>query len=312
MDELEMIQHPQIHGLNLFFDTIHYRASHVHPELELLLVLEKPLIISCDAKCCRVEPGQLALFQPNQPHEVYKEQDQCTLLCMQVSPALFSSAYPLLNRIAFDDILLQPYFSAHELQAIGQKLMELARCYLTREQSYELLCIGNVALLLYQLLQQMPKRVMSQGETRIRDRRNDRLLRMIEFVNQNYMHKIRLTDFAELEHLSVNYLSGFIKETMNQSFQSYVDTVRFNAARKQIASGCDSLIDVCLDCGFSDYRYFSRAFRTRLGITPAQYQQQCQQQCPPSQEQPRLSQGASSMEQFYSREQSLAMCDRYG
>ena len=31
-----------------------------------------------------------------------------------------------------------------------------------------------------------------------RERRNARLLRLIRFVDQNYMHKIRLSDFARL------------------------------------------------------------------------------------------------------------------
>jgi AraC-like DNA-binding protein len=31
------------------------------------------------------------------------------------------------------------------------------------------------------------------------------------------------------------------------------------------------MLDVCVDCGFSDYRYFTRAFRQYLGMTPEEY-----------------------------------------
>lgn len=306
MDEMEIIQHTQMPGMSLFFDTVDYRTPHIHPELELLLVLEEPLVISSGLKRYRAEPGQLALFPPNIPHEFCKDQNRCTFLCIQASHSLFAAAFPGLGRIAFEELLPFPYLSQEENHRVCQDLMEMARSYLTQQEGYELFCVGKLAMLLHLLLQRVPHHTMSREESRKRDRRNDRLSRLINYVDQNYMHKIRLTDFAESEHLSLNYLSGFIKETLNQSFQEYVNTVRFNAACTQIAAGTDNLIDVCMDCGFSDYRYFSRTFRERLGMTPAAYQQQC----PTVLEQPSIRRSLHSLEQFYSREQSLALCDR--
>ena len=43
--ELEIIRYPQTDGLCMFFDTIDYRTAHFHPEWEILLVLENPLLI---------------------------------------------------------------------------------------------------------------------------------------------------------------------------------------------------------------------------------------------------------------------------
>lgn len=308
MDELEIIQHTQIPGMTLFFGTIDYRTPHVHPELELLLVLEEPLIIGSGLKRYRAEPGQVVLFQPNQPHEFYKEQGRCTVLCIQVSQSLLGATFPGLSRITFNDLLPLSYLTPEEGTNMRRDFMAIARSYLNQQEGYELFCVGKLSLLLYVLLQRVPHHTMSREETRNRDRRNDRLSRLIDFVNQNYMHKIRLTDFAASEHLSLNYLSGFIKETLNQSFQEYVNSVRFNAACKQIASGTDTLIDVCMDCGFSDYRYFSRTFRERLGMTPAEYQQQ---QIPASLEQQPIRRSLHSMEQFYSREQSLELVEKH-
>jgi AraC-like DNA-binding protein len=58
---------------------------------------------------------------------------------------------------------------------------------------------------------------------------------------------------------------------MNQTFQDYVNSVRFSHACKRIAEGKLSMLSICLESGFSDYRYFSRAFQENYGMTPAEY-----------------------------------------
>ena len=90
------------------------------------------------------------------------------------------------------------------------------------------------------------------------------------------MHKIRLSDFARAERRSMSYLSHFVKEALGQSFQEYVNTVRFHCACKLIAAGQRRMLDVCVASGFSDYRYFSAAFQKRLGMTPEEYSRQPQ------------------------------------
>ena len=58
---------------------------------------------------------------------------------------------------------------------------------------------------------------------------------------------------------------------MNQTFQDYVNSVRFRHACKLIAEGNLSMISISMEAGFSDYRYFSKAFQDAYGMTPAEY-----------------------------------------
>ena len=41
MNEIEIIHHAQIRGISMFFDTVIHRTAHIHPELEIVLVLER-------------------------------------------------------------------------------------------------------------------------------------------------------------------------------------------------------------------------------------------------------------------------------
>ena len=49
---------------------------------------------------------------------------------------------------------------------------------------------------MYRLLAAAPHVLLTAEENAERERRNARLLRLIRFVDQNYMHKMRLSDFA--------------------------------------------------------------------------------------------------------------------
>ena len=56
-----------------------------------------------------------------------------------------------------------------------------------------------------------------------------------------------------------------------------MNTVRFHAACKLLATGQDKLLDVCYNAGFSDYKYFSATFLQRTGMTPEVYRQRIQE-----------------------------------
>lgn len=142
---------------------------------------------------------------------------------------------------------------------------------------------------------------MSAEEQANTEQRNTRLMR---FVDENYMHKIRLSDFAAQENRSVSYMSHFVRETMNQTFQDYVNSVRFNRARQMIGEGSESLVSICMASGFSDYRYFSQTFLKHYGMTPAEYRRHAQVEL---REQDAPSYSLHSREEIFSPQRSLIL-----
>lgn len=304
MNEVEIIQHPQISGLSLFFDTVDYRTPHVHQEWELIWILEGALSLRCGQAQAVAGPGELLLFNPDQPHEFHKVEQSCTFLCLQASP----HSFPALDRRRVERARPGESLTEAEIVWVKQTLLSVMEVYLQRPACFELLCMGQTCLLFHRLLSRMPCHVMTAAEAAEVERRNTRLARLLAFVDENYMHKIRLSDFAEQEGRSMSYLSHFVKQTLNQSFQEYVNTVRFNCACKRIASGHQKMLDVCMESGFSDYRYFSRTFRQRLNMTPEEYSRQT---TTPAQNTAKVHHSLHSLERFYTREQSLELLKKY-
>ena len=56
--EIENIHHPQIKNMNLSVYDVGYRAAHLHPEIELILVLKG------DPLCTPLHPLTTAILRP--------------------------------------------------------------------------------------------------------------------------------------------------------------------------------------------------------------------------------------------------------
>ena len=98
------------------------------------------------------------------------------------------------------------------------------------------------------------------------------------------------------------------KQNMNQNFQEYVASVRFQRACKLIAAGNRKMLDICMEAGFSDYRYFSREFKRHFGMTPEAYSDIIRRGAINTD---RMRSSIHSVERFYTREESLKLMQRW-
>lgn len=303
MREVELVQHPHIRGLSIFLDTVDYRSPHIHKELELLWLLEGRMEVHGTQGDFRAGAGDLVLFNPKQTHSFHKLAGACTFLCIQASPHFFAYGFPAVEGLRFDESLAA--LSGGSRREVCRMLFQMAPPYLRRDPGFELLCAGLLSLVLHRLLE-VPHHMLSEAEGLEQERRARRLDRLIDFVEENHRHKILLSDFARREGRSMSYLSHFVKENLGQSFQEYVCAVRFQTACTLIAAGQERLLDVCTESGFSDYRYFSRTFRERLGLTPEEYRARLLEQAAPEADRP---QNPRSLERFYTSEESLRLLE---
>ena len=299
MSELEIIQHPQLGGISIFFDTVEYRTPHFHPEWELIWITDGDLTVISGRREELCRKGELCLFAPKQLHEFRQRGAAATFLCLQIAPQVFACSYPALGALSLEDFCTRDSLSDEQAERIRCQLKALMGEYLAAEPYYELRCVEGCARILGELLSALPVRRLSEEEISHADRRSERLDRFLRYVDEHYTQHVSLEAFARQENCSVSYMSRFLKTQMNQSFQEYVNSVRFHCACRLIAAGGKRLIDVCEESGFSDYRYFSKCFKKYCGMTPEEYRRQR----PPAGEAP-AQRSLYSHERFYSKTES--------
>lgn len=304
MDELEIIRHQQIGGLSLFLDTVDYRTSHFHSEWEIIWAVNGEMRLFYEQQTFRIPEGEVALVNPNTPHEMHKTGETCTFLCLQLSPERF----PEISNIAVEDPMVFSYLNPEEQGKLKKWLLQAAYSYFYHKPFYEMECLGLAGQVFSLLLSRMPGRKVSWEEEQNQTKRNARLMRLQQFVDRGYMHKINLSDFARAEGCSLSYMSHFVKNALNQTFQEYVSTVRYNCACKLIAAGSTNMLDVCMESGFSDYRYFVKAFRKQSGMTPEEYSRSHGKRAADW----TVRHSIHSLERFYTFSQSLELMDAWG
>jgi AraC family transcriptional regulator, arabinose operon regulatory protein len=92
------------------------------------------------------------------------------------------------------------------------------------------------------------------------------------YIIQNLHSNITLKQLANIVHLHPNYFIQFFKNHFSVSPIEHVNAVRLERAAQLFMQEPDkSIAEVAYKIGFKDYRYFSRLFRRRYGLSPSAY-----------------------------------------
>lgn len=96
--------------------------------------------------------------------------------------------------------------------------------------------------------------------------------RLIRYINQHAMEPLSLDDLANAFFVSKYYILREFKKYTGITIHQYLIIRRILIAQELIRQDVKPK-DACLQCGFSDYSSFYRAFRARTGVSPEQYRQ---------------------------------------
>ncbi len=268
--EVEVIDHPYINYLNVFLVNVDYRTPHLHEDIEIILVLDGQVTASTDTGKFNLGPDSCALFNSHQPHEFHSSKGGTLILCFQISPRL-CTYYPKMLHLQFDSNEINRHIAEDYQRYVNGLITELAYQYYCKKPAFEFSCVSLANQLLWIFLQNIPFHFLTDQERMDRFQKTQRLNRILKYIDENYMNKILLSEIAKKENLSLTYLSHFIKNNLNQTFQEYLTNTRFSHARELILDKRIKLIDVCMECGFSDYRYLYQAFVKNYGYSPKEY-----------------------------------------
>lgn len=97
------------------------------------------------------------------------------------------------------------------------------------------------------------------------------ILQAIEYIHENYMNKIRLTDIAKSIPMNETYLSTQFKQECNLPLNQYLNQYRIKQAIILIENSDYKLTQIALMVGFDSSNYFSTVFKKHTGLSPSQY-----------------------------------------
>jgi len=110
----------------------------------------------------------------------------------------------------------------------------------------------------------------------IKKKKIGRQQRIASFVEQHYREKLTLSQLAQSESITTAYMSRIFAELFHTSFQEYLSRLRLQKAIPMLKNTSIYLVDICMECGFSDTRYLNAICQKEYGCTATQLREQMQ------------------------------------
>jgi AraC-like DNA-binding protein len=96
---------------------------------------------------------------------------------------------------------------------------------------------------------------------------NEKLLPIIEFINEHITEDISIDTLSENFYLSRYYLMHLFKEGTGYTIGNYITEKRLLLAKNLVQNG-SSITEACFQSGFKNYSTFSRAFKKAFHTIP--------------------------------------------
>ena len=100
--------------------------------------------------------------------------------------------------------------------------------------------------------------------------------RFKQLVGDEYAHRHRVADYADLLCVTAKHLSETVKAATNKTAGEWIDEMVLLAAKVQLKQTGQSVSQVAEALHFSDVSAFGKFFRRQTGLTPLRYRRQSQ------------------------------------
>ncbi|MBT2763352.1 AraC family transcriptional regulator [Paenibacillus sp. ISL-20] len=123
--------------------------------------------------------------------------------------------------------------------------------------------------LLLQILHDLANPV--DGAAKLTTKINPKMVKICNYIKENYSTRIRLDTLSEMTGLSRNYIIRQFRKCYGMTPSDYLAMIRIEKA-KQLALETDlSISEIANQVGYTELHSFSRMFKKRMGISLSQF-----------------------------------------
>ena len=108
------------------------------------------------------------------------------------------------------------------------------------------------------------------------DKSKDITEKIMEFIDQNYMFEISITNLSEKFNLTPNYISSLFHKKTKMRILDYIAKVRISKAQSLLIETDLNVKDISEAVGYRSTRYFTNLFKSSTGETPSEYRKKLQ------------------------------------
>ena len=302
----EMIRYDHMRHINVYISKVRFLNEHMHGSFELSFVLGGSAQFNQGDKTRIVHPGDLILTNPYEPHSyVAQSEDPLILLTLQIHKLFLRRYVDCVPKLIFDSNRIES-LSKEDHESLVQLIFQTATAYFESDLFHQFDVLGYATILLGKLVSVLEWKLEENLDSSEKELQKNRVQRLISYIDENYRQKITLSTLADMEGITTTYMSHFFKKSFGVSFQTYLSTQRLEKALVLMHDKSLSMVDICMNCGFSDSRYLEAACKRTLGCSVAEYRKRLNQR-----DEAHNNGVEDSLHQKYGRKESLEFIRAY-
>lgn len=241
------------------------QAEHFHADHAELILIQKG---SCQVRVAggqeAVQAGDFVLCSAGEPHACWTQDgEQATVISCGFTRLLCRGR----EENCFLEQRERPIVHAGEgSQALEQILLSLMQAAQdAHEQSQEICSYLSAAAILLAL------RLQRAAEEQIEQARYSLGIRTQLYLDRHYTEPLTLDGIAQAMGVSKYHLDRVFLAGTGCTPVQYITRRRIARAQALLASTDQSIQRIALQCGYSNYTYFTSVFRKHVGRSPGDY-----------------------------------------
>jgi AraC-like DNA-binding protein len=230
-----------------------------HPMPELTYVDQGELHSVTDGLDILLQPGDIAIFGPNQWHMHYAD--------MGVAPRYVTISFDLDG--ADISPLLNRKFAAPQqaITLIQQMLQEQERM---DAQSTDMI-IAHLTSLMLLLLRQADSPAAKPRTSNSVHSENEIIRRAQQYVGSHIREKLSVPAVAQMVGVSPSYLTALFHKNLQISPGEYIRRIKLQESKQMIRENSMNFTEIAQALQYSTVHHFSRQFKEKFGLTPTEY-----------------------------------------
>lgn len=247
--------------------------THAHTELEICFILCGNAEFHINDRIFPLYEHDFIVVRPLALHQIQSCSDNCRILFLQIDLSAFQKYIAGLSDVSFQFSNVMNNRSHALYQRLYQSLRNILNTAVEGNSAWRLTALQEVITILSTLLSHYQASSDKQGiNTFSHDEYNQRrMLSVLEYINQHWQQPLTLTSVAEAFSMNPSYFSRFFKNIMGTGFLNYLTRLRLKRSLNLLLDTNMHIIEIALECGFNDYKTYSRLFKKEFGETPQIY-----------------------------------------
>lgn len=249
-------------------------GAHIHTTIEIYRILSGSCSMDIGTATVPCKAGDFIMILPNVVHSFSVGDDMdCEFQQIHFRPDTFaniilddSGIYPIsmMHAVHF---YFKTYFRHTSDTIFDDCLQKIIDLHTSADSLFSAaninVCLMNI--MLHILDQKRPDQPTAEPNIR-----NSYVAYTLDYIHQNYMHKILQSDIADQLQISVRYLSTLFKKYMGITLSNYINIYRINKSIELMQSD-KSLTEISQLVGLKDSQHYSKLFYNIIGEPPSIY-----------------------------------------